>query len=53
MLFIIHVVWGMFFNWAARNPLAYPSLLNFTMWAYLLHGLLMAVEAHTDLSNLA
>jgi hypothetical protein len=45
MLFIIHIVWGVFFFLAARNPLAYVSFLSFTMWAYLFHGLLMTVQA--------
>jgi hypothetical protein len=45
MLFIIHIVWGVFFFRAARNPLAYVSFLSFTMWAYLFHGLLMTVQA--------
>jgi hypothetical protein len=49
MLFIIHLVWGVFFFRAARNPLTYVSFLNFTMWAYLFHGLLMAVQALTHL----
>jgi hypothetical protein len=44
MLFIIHIVWGVFFFRAARNPLAYISFLSFTMWAYLFHGLLMTVQ---------
>jgi Family of unknown function (DUF6632) len=45
MLFIIYLVWGVFFFVAARKPLAYVSFLNFTMWANLFHGLLMAVQA--------
>jgi hypothetical protein len=51
MLFIIHLVWGVFFFLAARKPLAYESFLSFTMWAYLLHGLLMAVEALTHINT--
>jgi hypothetical protein len=51
MLFIIHMVWGVFFLRAARNPSAYASFLNFTMWAYLFHGLLMAVQALTHMST--
>jgi hypothetical protein len=51
MLFMIHVVWGVFFISAARNPSAYLSFLNFTMWAFLAHGLLMIGEAFTDLTN--
>ena len=45
MLFTIYLVWGGFFFLAARKPLAYVSFLNFTMWANLFHGLLMAVQA--------
>ena len=44
MLLIIYVTWGVFFFLAARQPLAYVSFLNFTMWANLLHGLLMGVQ---------
>jgi hypothetical protein len=45
MLFTIYLVWGVFFFLAARNPLAHVSFLNLTMWANLLHGLLMRVQA--------
>jgi Family of unknown function (DUF6632) len=51
MLFIIHLVWGVFFFLAAREPLAYVSFLSFTMWAYLFHGLLMAVQALTHMDT--
>jgi hypothetical protein len=33
---------------AACRPLAYVSFLNFTMWANLFHGLLMAVAGGRD-----
>jgi hypothetical protein len=51
MLFIIHLVWGVFFFLAARKPLAYVSFLNFSMWAYLAHGVLMTVQALTHMST--
>jgi hypothetical protein len=51
MLFIIHIVWGVFFFMAARSPSAYVSFLSFTMWAYLAHGLLMAGQALTHMST--
>jgi hypothetical protein len=51
MLFIIHIVWGVFFFVAARRPWAYVSFLRFTMWAYLAHGLLMAAQALTHMST--
>jgi hypothetical protein len=44
-------VWGVFFFRAARNPSTYVSFLNFTMWAYLFHGLLMAGQALTHLAT--
>jgi hypothetical protein len=45
MLFIIYFVWAVFLLLAARKPLAYVSFLSFTMWANLVHGLLMALQA--------
>jgi hypothetical protein len=47
MLFVIHIVWGVFFFIAARKPLSYTSFLVFTEWAYLAHGLLMTGQALT------
>jgi hypothetical protein len=44
MLFTIYIVWGVFFLLAARNPVAYVSFLNFTMWANLAHAAIMAVQ---------
>jgi hypothetical protein len=51
MLFTIHLVWGVFFFLAARRPVAYVSFLNFSMWAYLAHGLLMTVQALTHMNT--
>jgi hypothetical protein len=45
MLFLVYLVWGVFLFPAARRPRAYLSFLNFTMWANLAHGLLMALQA--------
>jgi hypothetical protein len=47
MLFTIYIVWAVFLLLASRNPLQYTSFLAFTMWANLLHGLLMAGQALT------
>jgi hypothetical protein len=33
------------------NPPAYSSFLDFTMWANLAHGVLMAAQAFTDLDR--
>ena len=41
MIIIIYIVWGIFLLKAAKNPVAYKSFLDFTMWANLAHGLLM------------
>jgi hypothetical protein len=47
MLFVIHIVWGVFFFLAARQPGAYVSFLSFSAWAYFAHGLLMVGQALT------
>jgi Family of unknown function (DUF6632) len=51
MLFVIYLTWGAFFLRAARRPLAYKSFLDFTMWANLVHALLMAVQALMDMGH--
>jgi hypothetical protein len=51
MLFAIYLVWGVFLLVAARRPGAYGSFLTFTAWANLVHGLLMAAQAATDLDR--
>ena len=48
MLLLIYVVWGVFLLRAASDPPAYRSFLDFTMWANLAHGLLMAAQALND-----
>jgi hypothetical protein len=51
MLLVIYVVWGIFLLRAAGNPHGYASFLNFTMWANLAHGVLMAVQAATEFEH--
>ncbi len=51
MLLLIYVVWGVFLLRAAGNPPAYSSFLDFTMWANLAHGLLMAAQVFTDVDR--
>jgi hypothetical protein len=51
MLMVIYIVWGVFLIRAARNPQAYVSFLNFTMWANLAHGLLMVGQAGIDIDR--
>jgi hypothetical protein len=51
MLLLIYVVWGVFLLRAAGNPRAYSSFLDFTMWANLAHGSLMAAQAGMDINR--
>jgi|SRR5215211_4895895 len=51
MLLLIYAVWGVFMLRAAGNPQGYLSFLNFTMWANLAHGVLMAVQAGMDMDR--
>jgi hypothetical protein len=51
MLMVIYIVWGIFLLLAARDPQRYASFLSFTMWANLAHGLLMAVQAATEIQH--
>jgi hypothetical protein len=51
MLMVIYIVWGVFLLSAASDPRSYASFLSFTMWANLAHGLLMVVQAATEMSH--
>ena len=51
MLMVIYIVWGVFLLRAARDPQSYASFLSFTMWANLAHGLLMIVQASTEIQH--
>jgi hypothetical protein len=51
MLMVIYIVWGVFLLRAAQNPDGYRSFLNFTAWANLAHGALMAVQAGSELDQ--
>jgi hypothetical protein len=51
MLFVVYIAWAVFLLLAARKPSAYASFLSFTMWANLAHGLLMVVQAATDMDR--
>ena len=41
MLAAIYLTWSVFLLLAARRPADYGSFLDFTMWANLVHGLVM------------
>jgi hypothetical protein len=45
MITVIYFVWSVFLIRASRNPSAYASFLDFTMWANLAHGLIMVPQA--------
>jgi drug/metabolite transporter (DMT)-like permease len=45
MLAAIYLTWAVYLLLAARRPADYASFLNFTMWANLVHGLVMAPGA--------
>ena len=45
MLASIYLTWSVFLLLAARRPADYASFLSFTMWANLVHGLVMVPGA--------
>jgi hypothetical protein len=45
MLAAIYLTWAVYLLLAARRPADYASFLNFTMWANLVHGLVMVPGA--------
>jgi len=48
MIVGIYATLGVFLILAARNPLAYLSLIWFTVWSSVVHSGIMAVKAVTD-----
>jgi uncharacterized protein DUF6632 len=46
MLEGVYFVWGVFFFRAARNPQRYLSFIDFTIWANIVHGLIMVPQSH-------
>ena len=45
MILGIYATLGVFLIIASRNPLAHRSLILFTVWSSVVHGVIMAVEA--------
>jgi len=45
MILGIYATLGVFLIVASRNPLAYLSLIWFTVWSSVVHGVIMAVQA--------
>jgi hypothetical protein len=44
----IYAVLGVFLIMAARDPARYRSVISFTVWSSIVHGLIMAVQAIGD-----
>jgi uncharacterized membrane protein len=48
MIVGIYATLGVFLLWASRKPEAHLSLIWFTVWSSVVHGLIMAVQAVID-----
>lgn len=48
MIVGIYATLGVFLLWAARKPEAHLSLIWFTVWSSVVHGLIMTVQAVID-----
>lgn len=51
MIVGIYATLGVFLLWASRKPEAHFSLIWFTIWSSVVHGLIMGVQAMTDLTE--
>jgi uncharacterized membrane protein len=48
MIVGIYATLGVFLLWASRKPEAHLSLIWFTVWSSIVHGLIMALQAAID-----
>ncbi len=48
MIVGIYATLGVFLLIASRNPLAHKSLIWFTVWSSVVHGVIMAIQAIVD-----
>jgi len=48
MIVGIYATLGVFLLWASRKPEAHLSLIWFTVWSSVVHGLIMALQAAID-----
>src|SRR5260370_20168886 len=48
MIVGVYATLGVFLLIASRDPLAHRSLIWFTVWSSVVHGLIMAVQSLTD-----
>jgi hypothetical protein len=53
MIIGIYATLGVFLLLAARNPAQHLSLISFTIWSSVVHGLIMAVQSITDPHHVA
>jgi hypothetical protein len=51
MIVGVYATLGVFLLLAARNPLAHLSLIWFTIWSSVVHGLIMAAQSMTTAMN--
>ena len=51
MILGVYATLGIFLLWASRKPEAHLSLIWFTVWSSVVHGLIMAVQATVDASE--
>ena len=48
MIIGVYATLGVFLLLASRNPQAYSSIIWFTVWSSVVHGVIMAVQSFTD-----
>ena len=48
MIIGIYATLGVFLLLASRNPQAHRSLIWFTVWSSVVHGVIMAVQSYSD-----
>ena len=48
MILGIYATLGVFLMLAARNPMAHRSLIWFTVWSSIVHGVIMAAQSLTN-----
>ena len=51
MILGIYATLGVFLMLAARNPMAHRSLIWFTVWSSIVHGVIMAAQSLTNLQH--
>ena len=52
MILGLYATLGVFLMLAARNPMAHKSLIWFTVWSSIVHGVIMAAQALTNTQHI-